>query len=262
MKANVLLLMLCFTGNSILLSGQNDSWLQKGYDAPNSKEKIICFTKSIEEEGATVEAYFCRAGAELEIRDYQGAIGDYTRIIEMDPNDAGAYYSRGFARHHYIRDYRGALSDYSMAFEMDSTNASYVLLMGVLNSLLEDYPDAIACFKKGLQLCNDNIYALNIQEGVGITKTEYPGVDDRTGTASADKRKRIQPNYFDAILGLALAYYHTNDPVNAKKYFGQAIELMPGLKQGVKGLESLEKESCVIYPKDDKALKKMLRKFK
>lgn len=262
MKTKILFSLLILIFNSVLLLGQNDSWLQKGYNAPNSKEKIKCFTKSIEEESATIEAYFSRAGAELEIKDYLGAVSDYTRIIEMDSNDAGAFYNRGFARHHYTKDYRGALADYSKAFGIDSTNAIYVSLMGLLNSLLEDWPNAIASYKKCLLICSDNKNALNFQGGVGMSKIEPSASGDHPRKRSPDKLKRIQPDFADVTIGLALALFYTHDRVNAKRYFLQARELIPLLSQGVKGLESYETESCTIYPKDEKALKKMLKKFK
>lgn len=33
----------------------------------------------------------------FKLEDYQGAIADYTRAIELNPDDAAAYFSRGLA---------------------------------------------------------------------------------------------------------------------------------------------------------------------
>ncbi len=43
-------------------------------------------------------AYYNRAAAHIELKDYQKAIADYTKAIEINPNDALAYYNRGLAR--------------------------------------------------------------------------------------------------------------------------------------------------------------------
>ena len=250
MKAKVLL----FFGVMlvpVMLNAQNDYWIQKGYDAPNSKEKIECFTKSIEKEGATVEAYFCRASAELEIKDFQSALRDYSKIIELDSTDAGAYYSRGFAEHFFIQDYKHALSDYTRAFEIDSTNAQYVYLMARLYMEMKDYPHAIICYKKVLKL---NLRNLTF---IGISM-----VSDSKAVNGFNKLMDLQTDSINCIIGLALSYYYTNDPENARKYLKQAKELKPVLKQGVKGFEAFKKEGRFYSAKDDKALKKMFKKLK
>ena len=50
--------------------------------------------------------------------DYDGAIADYSRAIELDPDDAAAYYNRGNAKSE-LDDYHGAIADYSRAIELD-----------------------------------------------------------------------------------------------------------------------------------------------
>jgi tetratricopeptide (TPR) repeat protein len=39
--------------------------------------------------------YNNRAAVEYSIEDYEGALADYTRAIELEPDDAGAHYYRG-----------------------------------------------------------------------------------------------------------------------------------------------------------------------
>ena len=42
--------------------------------------------------------YFNRAYEKAEKGDYYGAISDYTKAIEVNPNDGDAYYNRGNAK--------------------------------------------------------------------------------------------------------------------------------------------------------------------
>ena len=44
------------------------------------------------------------------LEDYRGAIDDFSKAIELNPNDGGAYYNRGLAKE-ALEDYRGAIHD-------------------------------------------------------------------------------------------------------------------------------------------------------
>ena len=46
----------------------------------------------------TAEEYFDRAYDKVENGDYYGGIADYTKAIELNPNDAIAYFNRGVAK--------------------------------------------------------------------------------------------------------------------------------------------------------------------
>ena len=43
------------------------------------------------------DAYYNRAEAKYVLLDYQGAISDYTKAIEINPQYENAYHFRGFA---------------------------------------------------------------------------------------------------------------------------------------------------------------------
>ena len=55
--------------------------------------------------------------------DYQSAIDDYTKAIEIDPSDAHYYYSRGNAKEK-LEDYQGAIDDWNKAIELDPALAN------------------------------------------------------------------------------------------------------------------------------------------
>ena len=60
--------------------------------------------------GQTAEEYYNRGFSKGELKDYNGAISDYTKAIELDPNDADAYYNRAVSKY-YINDLKGACED-------------------------------------------------------------------------------------------------------------------------------------------------------
>ena len=48
--------------------------------------------------GQTAKEYFNSGYDKAEAKDYYGAISDYNKAIELDPNDAAAYYNRGISK--------------------------------------------------------------------------------------------------------------------------------------------------------------------
>ena len=70
--------------------------------------------------------------------DYQGAIADYTKAIEINPHYLIAYHNRGNAKYD-LSDYQGAISDYTKSLEIDPQNADVYENRGVAKSNLEDY---------------------------------------------------------------------------------------------------------------------------
>lgn len=62
-------------------------------------------------------AYNGRGGAKDDLKDYAGAIADYDKAIELDPECAEAYNNRGLAKKD-LKDYSGAMADYNKAIEL------------------------------------------------------------------------------------------------------------------------------------------------
>ncbi len=46
----------------------------------------------------TAEEYFDKGLAKYNLGDYRGALQDFNKAIELDPNDANAYYNRSSAK--------------------------------------------------------------------------------------------------------------------------------------------------------------------
>ena len=63
------------------------------------------------------QAYFNRIWNKGEIQDYYGAISDYTKAIEINPQ----YYNN----RQNLKDYYGAISDYTKAIEIKPKRKYY-----------------------------------------------------------------------------------------------------------------------------------------
>ena len=66
----------------------------------------------------TAETYYNRGNSKINLQDYRGAIADYSKAIELNPNYNNAYHNRGGAKGN-LQDYRGAIADLSKAIELN-----------------------------------------------------------------------------------------------------------------------------------------------
>ena len=88
--------------------------------------------------GQTSSEYFDSGYDKAENGDYYGAISDYTKAIELNPNDAAAYHNRGWSKNK-LKDYNGAIADYNKAIELDPNYTDAYHNRGYSKNILEDY---------------------------------------------------------------------------------------------------------------------------
>jgi tetratricopeptide (TPR) repeat protein len=72
--------------------------------------------------GQSAEGYNNRGISKHDLQDYRGAIADYSKAIELDPNDAGAYINRGVSKISLGQKDSGCL-DFSKAGELGAERA-------------------------------------------------------------------------------------------------------------------------------------------
>ena len=69
------------------------------------------------------EAYINRGNRKLDIKDYYGAISDYTKGIDIDPKNKSGYKNRGIAKKK-IGDLKGACSDWRQTAFLSPNDAA------------------------------------------------------------------------------------------------------------------------------------------
>jgi len=72
-------------------------------------------------------------------------IDEFTKIIEINPKNATAYYNRGLTKFH-LDDYIGAVSDFSIAIQLDHKFTSAYFNRGVVKLMLEEKNSCIVGF--------------------------------------------------------------------------------------------------------------------
>lgn len=78
---------------------------------------FFSFLAYSQKTGDDAEAYFYKGYAKYNLGDHYGAIQDYNKAIEINPDVAEAYLNRGSAKYN-LGDKKGACLDWSKAGEL------------------------------------------------------------------------------------------------------------------------------------------------
>jgi Flp pilus assembly protein TadD len=95
-----------------------------------TKKNILCLllltaflsAVSFSQTNKSASAWFKSGRQKASLRDYRGAVEDYTKAVELKPDDPRFYDQRGVAKHH-LKDYEGAIDDFSRAIELNPNDA-------------------------------------------------------------------------------------------------------------------------------------------
>ena len=144
-------------GSTLITANANPLFVQsfnqgvEKYEAGNYQGAIADYTKAIEINPQEAIPYYYRGDAKFNLQDYQGAIADYTKAIEMNPEYADAYNNRGIVKR-YLKDYKGAIADYTKAIEINPQDVGAYTNRGIAKNGLKDYQGAIADYNKALEI--------------------------------------------------------------------------------------------------------------
>ena len=157
MKHYILITLFLLT-SSIVFSQTAKEYFDMGdskYDLEDYIGAIKDYSKAIEINPNFADAYYNRGNAKS---TEKGAIADYSKAIGINPNYADAYHKRGIAKLD-LEDYEGAIADLSKAIEFNPDDADAYHVRGMAKLALEDYREAIADFTKAIEINPDDEWA-------------------------------------------------------------------------------------------------------
>jgi len=126
------------------------------------------------------------------LKDYYGAIKDYSRAIRLNPDYTNAYFNRGIANYN-LKDYKGAIEDYNIVIEFKPDFASAFNNRGLAKANLKDYKGAIEDYSRAIELNPDYADAYSNR---GLAKND---LKDNKGAGSDYSRAiELNPDYADA----------------------------------------------------------------
>ncbi len=116
-----------------------DEYVQSGGEKTKANDyngAMIDFSKAIELSPTNSIAYALR-NAKIYLNDFTGALQDCNKAIEINPNNSDAFTSRGSVKL-MSKDYLGAKEDYSKALALDPTNTDVYFSLGSAEFVLKD----------------------------------------------------------------------------------------------------------------------------
>lgn len=123
----------------------------------NYEGAIADYNKAIEINPKLVKAYNNRGNVKSDLKDYKGAISDFNKAIEIEPNDIYAYCNRGLAKTK-IKDYSGAISDYTKAISIDSKDINSYMGRGITQHYAGNKKGACSDWLKAGELGYERAY--------------------------------------------------------------------------------------------------------
>ena len=169
----------------------------------------------------TVEAYNNRGHARKAKGDFDGAITDYSKVIELKPDAAAGYYNRGDAKR-LKGDLDGALADYNQAFELKLNVAQAYNNRGEVKRAKKDFDGALIDYNKAIELKPDFFQAYSNRGLLKRITKDFDGA-----LADYDKAIELKPDYAEAYNNRGLLKQIKSELNGALVDYEKAIELKP-----------------------------------
>ena len=107
----------------------------------------------------TEEEFFDSGMKKYEVGDYKGAIADYTKAIELNPNYINAYLKRGLTKSK-LEDWKSAIIDFNKTLQLDPKNVLAYCSIGIAKIMVLQKEAGCQDLQKAVDLGYDE--AVNI----------------------------------------------------------------------------------------------------
>jgi TonB family protein len=194
-----------------LNDGKSTSKTEQSKYKDSLNEVIAQYTKAIELNPNNAVAYNNRGYIKEQLKNYQGAIEDYNKTIALDPKNAFAYNNRGYSKHLLGND-KEAIEDYNMSIELNPNNDWAYFYRGETNYKLNNYAGARFDFTKAIELNPKDARSYN---GRGLIESESK--NDNAAVVDYNKAIELNPK-------LAIAYFNRGYSKSALQNDNGAIE--------------------------------------
>lgn len=174
-------------------------------DANAIDKAIADFNKAVELNPQAAAAYFSRGTSHLRKGQYDLAIADFNKVVEIIPEAAMAYYNRGLAsskKGHYDH----AIADYSKTIELAPNFALAYNNRGEAYVEKKQYDHAIADLDKAIKLKRDSAEAYTNRGNAYAGKGEL----DRA-IVDYDEAIRLNPNSAAPYNNRGYTYFEKGD---------------------------------------------------
>ena len=184
--------------------------------------------------------------------DFDHAIGDLNKAIELNPDSAEAYSNRGVA-YHGKGDFDRAIADYTKAAKLNPDSTEIYYNRGVTYNSKGDFDRAITDYTKAIQLNPDSAIAYH-NRGV----TYYGKGDFDRAITDYTKAIDLNPAFVNAYCNRGGVWLHMGEWDKARTDLTTAInmgiDIIAAFRNDYKNVEAYERANRVKLPEDIAAM--------
>lgn len=198
----------------------------KLYRQKNFREAINKYAESITFDPANAEAHFWKGSAHQELQEYDAAVADLTKALELKYKPLEVYKVRGYANYQK-KDYAAANADIREILKLEPNNVNYLRTSADISYELKSYDEALAAYQK-LSAANPNdgnlYYRIAlIHNAMGNTQGQADAADNAI--------KRNTQFLADALLLAGDAHLKLGRAQEAETAFLKALSSKPDNRQ-------------------------------
>lgn len=274
----------CVAGVDLELSLENLAAEREGR-APNDAKALQVASGCIEKHPAFAPAWVKRGNVRTFGGDWDGAIADYTKALQVDPKNDAAYRDRAFA-HLNKENFAAAIADYDQALELDAKDIMAVTGRGDVHRVKGDGPRALADYNLAIRLAKDDFFgevyvssayfgrallfmgqeqwdaavtdfSQVIENGYGSKLSAYElramvyGVRKKSALALADYDSilEMQPGHAEALERRGAIHLENGDRAKATADYQALLAIDPKNEKAIEALSTLAPNSAADYIK-------------
>ncbi len=136
---------------------------QDKYEVANYEEAILDYNKALELSPTEIcLIYSMRGNAKRNLDDFDGAISDQNKALDFDPLYVDGYFNRGSAKY-MMGDFPGAIEDYTQVIKINPKDSDAFFNRAKIKKEIGDIRGACKDWKKGAEL-GDEVAMRSVQE--------------------------------------------------------------------------------------------------
>ena len=129
---------------------------QDNFDLADYEEAILDYNKALELSPTEIcLVYSMRGNAKRNLGDFDGAISDQNKALDFDPLYADGYFNRGIAKFKK-GDFDGAIKDYSQVLKINPKDSDAFFNRANVKKEIEDMKGACTDWRKAADLGDDD----------------------------------------------------------------------------------------------------------
>ena len=153
--------------NDVNLKARNYEYFfnraQDKFELADYEEAILDFNKALELSPTEIcLVYSMRGNAKRNLGDFDGAISDQNKALDFDPLYADGYFNRGSAKYK-MGDFAGAIEDYTQVIKINPKDPDAFFNRANIKKEIGDMRGACEDWKKGAELGDEDAVKL-VQE--------------------------------------------------------------------------------------------------